>query len=168
MDSKPLEGGGMAMTDQQDKPWIEGKSNDWHAYIAGTCTIEESARLEKLLLEDEQALMLYLVALEQLESTMKDYSAWMDTERFTDQVMAVLPEIEAEPNQVLFKKRRWFEKPVFHYVVAASLTLILLSSGAFDKMMPQTDGKPIPPKERVSYSEEVMRATTTWLDKLKP
>ncbi|KAF6612441.1 hypothetical protein H6F38_30935, partial [Paenibacillus sp. EKM208P] len=107
---------------------------------------------EKLLLEDEQALMLYLVALEQLESTLKDYSAWMDTERFTDQVMAVLPEIEAEPSQVMFKKRRWFEKPVFHYVVAASLTLILLSSGAFDKMMPQIDGKPIPPKERVSYS----------------
>lgn len=158
----------MAMTDQQDKPWIEGKSNDWHAYIAGTCTIEESARLERLLLEDEQALMLYLVALEQLESTMKDYSAWMDTDRFTDQVMAVLPELEAEPSQVMFKKRRWFEKSAFHYVVAASLTLILLSSGAFDKMMPQTDGKPIPPKERVSYSEEVMQATTTWLDKLKP
>lgn len=47
--------------------------------------------------------MLYLVALEQLESTMKDYSAWMDTERFTDQVMAVLPELEAEPSQVMFK-----------------------------------------------------------------
>ncbi|MMZ45883.1 hypothetical protein D1872_74910 [compost metagenome] len=158
----------MAMTDQQDRPWIEGQTNDWHAYITGACSIEESTRLERLLLEDEQALMLYLVALEQLEPTLKDYSGWMDTERFTDQVMAVLPEIEMEPNQVLFKKRRWFEKPVFHYVVAASLTLILLSSGAFDKMMPQTGDKPIPPKERVSYSEEVMQATTTWLDKLKP
>ncbi|MET3209516.1 UNVERIFIED_CONTAM: hypothetical protein ABIC26_002463 [Paenibacillus sp. PvR008] len=156
------------MTDQHDKPWTEGQMNDWHAYITGTCTTEESERLEKLLLEDEKALVLYLAALEQLESTFDDCSAWMDTERFTDQVMAALPEMETESSQVIFKKRRWFEKPVFHYVVAASLTLILLSSGAFDKMMPQTSGKPIPPKERVSYSEEVMWATTSWLDKLKP
>lgn len=157
----------MAMTEQQDRPWMEGQTNDWHSYITGTCTIEESTRLEKLLLEDEQALMLYLVALEQLEPALEEYSAWMDTERFTDQVMAVLPDIEV-PGQVGFKKRRWFEKPVFHYVVAASLTLILLSSGAFDKMMPHSGGKQMPPNERVSYSEEVMQATTTWLDKLKP
>ncbi|MBE0335831.1 hypothetical protein [Paenibacillus sp. 23TSA30-6] len=156
------------MTDQHDKPWTEGQMNDWHAYITGACTTKESERLEKLLLEDEQVLVLYLAALEQLESTLDDCSAWMDTERFTDQVMAALPDMEAEASQVIFKKRRWFEKPVFHYVVAASLTLILLSSGAFDKMMPQTGGKPVPPKERVSYSEEVMRATTSWLDKLKP
>ncbi|AET61352.1 hypothetical protein HPL003_23160 [Paenibacillus terrae HPL-003] len=156
------------MTDQHDKPWTKGQMNDWHAYITGLCTTEESARLEKLLLEDEQALALYLVALEQLESTLEDCSAWTDTERFTDQVMATLPDKEAESNQAIFKKRRWFEKPAFHYVVAASLTLILLSSGAFDKMMPQTNGKTVPPKKRVSYSEEVMRATTSWLDKLKP
>lgn len=157
----------MAMTDQQDKPWMEGQLKDWHAYITGTCTLEESERLEKLLLEDEQALDVYLAALEQLEPTLEDHTAQMNTEHFTDRVMAVLPDIDAEASQVIFNKRRWFEKPVFHYVIAASLTLILLSSGAFDKML-QNNGKPIPSKERVSYSEEVMRATTTWLDKLKP
>lgn len=158
----------MAMTCHQDKPWMQGQSNDWHAYITGTCTLEESGRLEKLLLKDEQALDAYLAALEQLEPTLQDYSVRINTERFTDQVMAALPDIEAEPCPVMFKKRRWFEKPVFHYVIAASLTLILLSSGAFDKIMLQNNGKPIPPKERVSYSDEVMRATTSWLDKLKP
>ncbi|WP_068499585.1 hypothetical protein [Paenibacillus kribbensis] len=156
------------MTEQQDKPWMEGQLKDWHAYITGTCTVEESERLEKLLLEDEQALDVYLAALEQLEPTLEDHVAQINTERFTDRVMAALPDIDAEANQAIFKKRRWFEKPVFHYVIAASLTLILLSSGAFDKMMLQNNGKPIPSKERVSYSEEVMRATTSWLDKLKP
>lgn len=158
----------MAMTEQQDKPWVEGQLKDWHAYITGTCTLEETARLEKLLLEDGQALDAYLAALEQLEPTLKDHAAQIDTERFTDQVMAALPDIDGEVSQVIFKRRRWFETPVFHYVIAASLTLILLSSGAFDKMMLQNNGKPLPPKERVSYSEEVMRATTTWLDKFKP
>jgi anti-sigma factor RsiW len=158
----------MAMTEQQDKPWREGQLKDWHAYITGTCTLEESERLEKLLLEDKQALDVYLAALEQLEPALQDYSARMNTELFTDQVMAALPDIEAEPCPAMFKKRRWFEKPVFHYVIAASLTLILLSSGAFDKMMLQNNGKAISQKERVSYSDEVMRATTSWLDKLKP
>ncbi|MEC0181869.1 hypothetical protein P4H61_10180 [Paenibacillus peoriae] len=156
------------MTEQQDKPWMEGQLKDWHAYITGTCTLEESERLEKLLLEDEQALDVYLAALEQLEPTLQDFSARMNTERFTDRVMAALPDIDAEASQVIFKKRRWFEKPVSHYLIAASLTLILLSSGAFDKIMLQNNGKPLPPKERVSYSEEVMRAATSWLDKLKP
>lgn len=158
----------MAMTDQQDKPWMKGQWNDWHAYITETCTLEESDRLEKLLMEDEQALEAYLAVLKQLEPTLKDHFTQMNTERFTDQVMAVLSDLDAEASQAIFKKGRWFEKPVFHYVIAASLTLILLSSGAFDKMMLQNNGKPILPNERVSYSEEVMRATTTWLDKLKP
>jgi hypothetical protein len=84
---------------------------------------------------------------------------------------AKMAESSAELEQVAVeeggRRYRWYEKTIFHYAVAASLTLLIMSSGMFDKlhtgqmelMIPKKDNSP-------SFSEQVIQATSGWLDQL--
>lgn len=140
------------------------RAADWRAYIQGDCEANEAERLERLLLEDDEALHTYLTEMDNTSTYLPDLDQPL---MFTDNVMNALRTVDQQKEQMVNRKRRWYEKPIFHYSIAASITLVLLSSGAFDKMMPRSL-KSDQPKEHISYSSEVMQATTSWLDKFKP
>ncbi|MEK5398223.1 hypothetical protein [Paenibacillus sp. FSL K6-2859] len=141
------------------------------AYIEGH--MEEAVRedWEQLLLEDEESLTSYMEMLDELQ---EELPLLENSSAFTERVMgdwAKMAESSAAFEQVAVeeggRRYRWYEKTIFHYAVAASLTLLIMSSGMFDKlhtgqmelMIPKKDSSP-------SFSEQVIQATSGWLDQL--
>ncbi|MWV44667.1 hypothetical protein GRF59_13695 [Paenibacillus sp. HJL G12] len=140
---------------------------EWAAYIRGEVSPRRAEWMESLLLADEQAFTLYMQAMD-LEA--QALPALEEPEHFANKVMDQLgssgEKINPLPAEPKDRNRRWYEHRMFHYAIAACLTLIFLSAGWFDKLTldPQQAGH----AGRVSYSEELVRVTTGWLDRMKP
>ncbi|MEC0089665.1 hypothetical protein [Paenibacillus macquariensis] len=146
---------------------VEDKRILAQLYINGGCTMEQEKSWETLLLEDTEAMDLHIQLLSSVELSMPDM---MDSIQFTDDVMNSIPFhlYEKEESRIEQQRRRWFEHPIFHYAVAACVTLLFLSTGLFDKLV--TGDLTVIAKEQkqtTPYSEQMMDITVTWLDQLK-
>ena len=143
------------------------------AYIEGQADAVEREDWEQLLLEDEETFALYMEMLDELQ---EDLPSLENSSAFVERVMEdwrtgnVADSARVE--QVLIKEEgprryHWYEKTVFHYTVAASLTLLIMSSGMFDKLLTGEMELIVPKKDQSpSYSEQMMQATSGWLDHL--
>lgn len=139
---------------------------EWAAYIRGEFAPEHTDWMESLLLEDEEAFSHYIQA---MEMEAHGLPLLTDPDGFVEQVMqqVEIPETTAKPSELKDKGRRWYEHRLFHYAIAACLTLIFLSAGWFDKLTPvqqQVDAH----VSKGSYSDELVKVTTGWLDRMKP
>jgi len=136
------------------------------AYLTGQGTAAERENWEEILLEDEDALSLYIASLEEAQDNLPPLNDPLD---FTLKVMEGLSVIDGLSIQKLTEPRRtrWYEKAVFHYVVAASLTLVFLSSGVFDKLLTGNMDVVVQTSDAgPSYTEQAMQATSGWLNQL--
>jgi hypothetical protein len=141
------------------------------SYLSGEGTEEERDAWERRLLEDDGALMAYLESMDKLEGHFPLLDSPGD---FVDKVMVSLSAEnghsqrsgEAAPLEEGQRRGRWYEKAIFHYVIAASLTLFFLSSGVFDRLLTGEMSLFIPEGKHLSYSEQMMKATSGWLDQL--
>lgn len=147
---------------RQSIPTIE----EWTAYIRGETPQGLTEWMETLLLEDEAAFSLYMQA---MDMEADGLPVMENPEHFVQNVMNQL--VSAEVNHIHMEqkdnRRRWYEHRLFHYAIAACLTLIFLSAGWFDKLTPgpqQVNAH----TNKASYSEELVRVTTGWLDRIKP
>ncbi|GAB6990253.1 hypothetical protein [Paenibacillus pini] len=150
------------MNNSENKVTIQ----EWILYVQGECSVVQSERLEWILEQDENALELYMQALEQVEDRLPPLT---EPDHFVDSVMVHLPVMASEilfSEKIVEAKRRWYEHKLFHYAVAACLTLIFLSAGWFDKLSPESLEKS--DTSRGSYSQELVRVTTDWIDRFKP
>ncbi|RUT36042.1 hypothetical protein EJP77_03335 [Paenibacillus zeisoli] len=135
----------------------------WRQYILGELSTNKQAELEQMLIEDEAVLIEYLEVLESMDEELPELP---NTNDFTDRVMKALPLTDssaAPPKPVKADSRwSWIKHPITHYTVAASITLLLITSGFFDQLtinaddMVKEDSKP--------YSEQWMNKATSWLD----
>ncbi|MFC3745896.1 hypothetical protein [Paenibacillus sp. GCM10012306] len=141
-------------------------------YIAGEGSPEERDVWEQRLLEDDDALLCYLEALDELQGQLPSLES---PKHFTENVMGSLPAVQKPakqhsedigPSPETQRRTRWYEQAIVHYVIAASLTLILLSSGVFDRMLSGELGVFIPEGKHSSYSQQIKQATSSWLDYL--
>ncbi|MEK4511503.1 hypothetical protein EJP82_04275 [Paenibacillus anaericanus] len=144
----------------------DNKENVWKEYIRRDAIQQSDEELESLLLQDDESLEAYITALTSLEHELPNL---LDQKRFTDKVMKSLPIDELGPKVSSLPKwpRKWSRHPLFHYVIAASVTVILMSCGLFDfltfgaeQVIHQTD--------RPSISQQLLDKTSGWIDKLKP
>ena len=138
------------------------------SYIKGECTAEEASSWEALMLSNDEVLDVYMQVMSEMDH---ELPAMSNAEAFTDRILAD-EEVVPYQNRVVplssERPRRWYERPLFHYTVAASITLVFMFSGAFDRLFPEDAN----PKSQVSpspsYSEQLLDKTTGWLDQLKP
>jgi len=147
---------------RQSIPTIE----EWTAYIRGETPQGLTECMETLLLEDETAFSLYMQAMDMEADSLP---VMENPEHFVQNVMnqLVTPEVNKLHLEQKDNRRRWYEHRLFHYAIAACLTLIFLSAGWFDKLTPgpqQVNAH----ENKASYSEELVRVTTGWLDRIKP
>jgi hypothetical protein len=149
-----------------DSRQVLPEAKEWAAYIRGESVPERAEWLESLLLDDEQAFELYMQVLDAESAVLPVLES---PELFAQNVMNQIgmPEIKAVNMETKKCRRRFYEHRLFHYVIAASLTLIFLSAGWFDKLTP---GPNLTDKHaaRTPFSEELVKVTTGWLDRLKP
>ncbi|PQP81987.1 hypothetical protein C0Q44_20205 [Paenibacillus sp. PCH8] len=137
----------------------------WTDYIEGHVSEHQASRMEQLLIEDPDAMEIYLDALD----IQREMPSLHDPKGFTDSVMHRIEGMQTSKTQRKSRSgrnRRWLEHKVFHYAVAACLTVIFLSSGLFDKVAPYhkfQDGD-----HRGSFTEKWTETATSWLDNFKP
>lgn len=160
MDSEEMEGGRLEMNHLS----VEDKKRLAHNYMNGSCTAEQEESWESLLLEDTEAMDIHIQLLSSTELRMPDLANSM---QFTDEVMNRVPDHLYEKEESYNKqRRRWFEQPIFHYTVAACLTVVFFSTGLFNKLVPG-DLNVISKEQTTSYSVQMMDITVSWLDQLK-
>lgn len=148
------------------------ETSDWRLqaerYIKGECSPEAAASWEALMLSEDAALDMYIQAMSEMESELPDMA---DPDDFTDRVLADEGMIPYRARVIPLssdRPRKWYEKPLFHYTVAASITLVFMFSGTFDRLFPEDTKHRLPQSESPSYSEQLMEKTTNWLDMILP
>ncbi len=135
----------------------------WRKYIRGELPAEQSERMEKLLLEDDDIFQVYM---QELLATETELPTLKDEEAFADGVLSLIP--QSSRKRVERSPRKRWHHPLLHYVIAASITLLLLGGGVFDllsagagaAMERQASDKPL--------SEQLMKRATDWMDRIKP
>ncbi|GAA0135496.1 hypothetical protein YSY43_23360 [Paenibacillus sp. YSY-4.3] len=141
----------------------------WDKFIQGELNEQQTRQVEALLLHDAGALEAYMAALDRLE---QELPGLQQEEAFIEAVMRKIPaqgeaQKAREPSDRIIRKGRLNEHPLFNYVIAASITLFLLSLGAFDHLNSGTEHI-IPPAAESSVSKKIMDKTAGWIDQLKP
>lgn len=134
-------------------------------YVRGEGSAEERMFFEELMLADDEVLERYMQVLGQLDGELPGLA---DSAAFAEQI-AKHEEIIPYASRVMplapERPKRWYERVVAHYVIAASITMLFLFSGAFDRLLPEEPSE-VPLSETPSYTEQLMNKTTSWLDKL--
>lgn len=160
----------------------------WLQYIRGELESEMEEQLENLLRQgDDEAFQSYMQAMTiSLDVQADDVNLpnLHDPEDFTDLVMAsillssdtecedkvgIAGENVVQVSRSLKRSRVHRNQPLFHYIIAASITLILLSSGMFDILTSSAShvNRAIKEHSGPSFSEKMMDATKGWMKQFK-
>ncbi|MBP1999590.1 hypothetical protein J2Z69_000609 [Paenibacillus shirakamiensis] len=135
--------------------------------------------VEQQMEQNDEFMLEYMDILEHESSIFPELN---DPAQFTHNVMAELPrqkcikqeeysdehqgikqeDYELEYHRV--KGRSWLIHPITHYAIAASITLVLMSTGTFDHLFKDSEGAL--ELKGASYSAQLMTKTTHWLDRL--
>ncbi|AKG35368.1 hypothetical protein [Paenibacillus durus] len=141
------------------------------AYIFGQGTRDEREAMEEQLLGEDEALSAYLDILNRHGDELPTLD---DTASFSRNIMNRLPPLsdQSEPdhehgNRLQFCHSRWYNRTIIHYLVAASLTLLFLSSGVFDRLMTGELDVVVKNGDGSAFnSEQIIQKTTGWLERL--
>lgn len=151
------------------------------AYIKGTLTQAEREEIEQQLLTDEEALASYLMSLQLLNQN-EDLAHQNSNETFTFPDISnhtaftkeIMKQVDSSVRREKSKKKSGklqfqylLSHKMVHYTLAASITVLFISTGVFDRLAPGNVYK----SESLAttpYSEIMARKATDWLDTLKP
>jgi anti-sigma factor RsiW len=168
MDAEALEGGGFSMKHVDRGGWVD--------YVADTLSDERRAALEEHLYQCDDCMASYMEALGQ---EVVPSAGPKDASLFDEKVMSAiaLERIEPDTNklhevvqlQKASPRRTLFHHPLFHYAVAASITLLLMSTGFFQFITDQTEEwrSSVHTGARPSVSEHLTDRTTEALASLQ-
>lgn len=132
----------------------------WDSYISGTMNSEEEEHLEALLLQDEQAFKAYAAVLFSQESTLPGPE---DEELYLQRLLGALPQEKVKP-VLPERSKTWSRHPIFHYGVAAAITVLLMGCGLFDQMSSGTSEWINRPQQAAPLSERMLDMTVRWVD----
>lgn len=160
MDEKALEGGRFFMKHYSYEQWTK--------YVKNELDGEDRILYEDHLYTCDQCLEVYLTAIEAEE--LPDI---IDGTAFTDNIMAQLPienNIQDTNNETFPRKATaFYKKTIFHYGVAAAMTLLLMSTGFFQTLTQyagDVESKQFK-EDKASITEGIMDKTFAWMDTKK-
>ncbi|EHB64462.1 MULTISPECIES: hypothetical protein [Paenibacillus] len=136
-------------------------------YIKGEAAPEERALYEERLLSDDSLLELYMEALSRQDG-LPDLP---DPALFADRVMnheKIKPYPRRAAAYASDRPKRWYEKAIVHYAIAASVTLLFLFTGAFERLQSVSPEQGAPLSQSPSYSDQLVEKTSGWIDSLLP
>lgn len=150
MDEDQLEGGGFHLTHLHEK--------QLEAYVLDHASEREQELIEHHLFNCDDCMEKYMKAIESWETEVEM------SEDFTDATLQQINKQTAfwsasEKKQLSNKKRT-----LIHYVIAAGLTLVLMTTGLFQELLEVLDDSNI--NKGPSITENMMNRTGGWLDKM--
>ncbi|MEK5450457.1 hypothetical protein [Paenibacillus sp. FSL R7-0331] len=139
--------------------------HEWKRYVQGELTAPEREQMDRMLLEDPEALGSYLLALENLPVPLLSGG-----DAFADQIMVRIAPLSASavPETGTGRSRlgRLLGNQWLHYIAAACITMLFISAGIFDKLAPGNIG--VTAQTKQPYSEIMVKKATGWLAEMKP
>jgi anti-sigma factor RsiW len=166
LDEKALEGGGF--------PLIPCSKRDWSAYIGQQLDANVTKEYEEHLYTCDACLQLYMSAVHASPQLTVNI-----TQAITEQIMAEIQPAEVESpvkrNAVVVaitpKKKQvsLTRRPLFQYGVAAVITLVLMSAGAFQGLSMKISHieSATQKDQKESYSQKLMEKTVSMLDTIQ-
>ncbi|CEG26383.1 anti-sigma factor family protein [Bacillus sp. B-jedd] len=142
---------------------------DWLAYIEGEADAHQQAEMEDHLYSCAECLDLYSTGIEINE----EHFPGIQNPEFTDYVMQQINFVkgrgEEDGNTVsrlIPNEKPYYRNQVFHYIVAAAATLLLMFSGVFQSITAIAGNIDSQTKNR-SYTEGIITKTFAWMDSLE-
>ncbi|MEK8133097.1 hypothetical protein WMW72_35065 [Paenibacillus filicis] len=151
--------------------------NVWRLYTEDRLGPDDRERCDHHLLTCDACLDVYLRCVEQMSESLPvpDMDVFAETAmlHWAEQTAQASISSSKEAKGCSDKRRSWMRHPVFHYTVAAAITLILMGSGVFQIFTQQASAwdanasdwmKQHPP----SWSEQLMEQTVGLIAALQP
>lgn len=151
---------------------------EWEKYIKNELNEDVREKLEDHLYSCDQCLDIYLQAVTEHENELPIISIESD---FTDRIMTEIGKMkEAEPDLEPARKagqpipidegrkkaKPFYDTAVFHYFLAAAMTLLLMATGVFQSITNYTDKVRTThiQEKQPSVTEGIMDKTFAWMD----
>lgn len=169
---------------------ISYTQEDWAAYIAGLVSEEQRQHMEAELEQSDEALALYLLAMEESVSMLPPIEIEA-AQSITDSIMGTLyppsavganvaalhhqqqaviseqikqadiPSYESSDSSIpRTRHRKWNEHPLFHYTIAAAITIIFMASGFFEAL--SIEPKTLIERPSGSITHGMVETLTKW------
>ncbi|MDQ0273541.1 hypothetical protein [Cytobacillus purgationiresistens] len=136
---------------------------EWQTYVKNELEDEVRETYEDHLYSCDQCLDLYLMAVEE-----DDLPIIENEPNFTDSVMAQIKSQKEAPVPEARVERRsaFYQKSIFHYGIAAAMTLILMSTGVFQSLTQYAGGVESQgfKEKETSMTEGIVDKTFAWMD----
>jgi anti-sigma factor RsiW len=147
---------------------------EWSEYAEGRITVEKQRELEAHLYSCEACLQLYMDCVAQLDTQPVEGVPEPDymEDKWIDEIMSRIEE-QKQPFQSLSlsppRKLALYRRPVFHYSLAAAITIILMATGIFQGITGGMDQLPLATKQMqdTSYTDKWMNKTVAMLDTIQ-
>lgn len=142
------------------------RPDEWLAYIQDLLPDPLRNQMEEHLAVCEHCLLYYMMSLEGLP--LAEPEERLGSPHLADDVMRLILEEAGKPSKD--SRDRWYRRTLVHYAAAAAITIIMMSVGLFQEMLPgQLDRWEADSRQQShSLSERLMDRTSTFLDSLKP
>ena len=102
----------------------------WRHYVKDELEEKVREQYDEHLYGCDQCLTLYSEAVEAVDQQFP-----MMTKNATDEVMRKIVEQKMVDQPTIMKKASFYQKAVFHYILAAAMTVLLMSSGIFSQLV---------------------------------
>lgn len=135
---------------------------EWQDYVNDELSETIRTECEEHLYNCETCMDVYLQVIEESSHELPDVE---DEESFTATIMSQIEKQPAhfQPIKTSKKKLAFYQHTTFHYVLAASLTVVLMSSGVFQSLTNYVDEvqKTTISEESLSITEQIMNRAFT-------
>lgn len=136
----------------------------WVQYVRGEIDDHTREQLDAHLYSCDQCLSIYLEVVEAQEQSLPMMA---NEDGFTNSIMKQIESQKLPEKIVSVKKTSFYQKAAFHYIVAAAMTLILMSSGVFSQLMNYVSDFESANKHEPSAIEGLMNNTVSFIDKVQ-
>ncbi|PWA10353.1 hypothetical protein DCC39_11610 [Pueribacillus theae] len=134
---------------------------DWMNYVEEKIDEKARATYENHLYDCSQCLELYIKAVEAHEQSFPN----IIDENFTNSVIEKIPLKDHNAKPRVNNRKSLFQSSVFHYFIAAAITLMLMSSGLFAQLTQIASNfeEKVEKEHHQPLTEELMKKTLTWI-----
>ncbi len=142
---------------------------EWMRYLKKELSEEEQGIYENHLYSCDQCLVLYLEAVSEEEAL----PVLTNEATFTDLVMGQVSEIKLPTLQTTKETRngrkRFYQSSIFHYTIAAAMTILLMTSGVFQSLTQYAENVQSSDfqKKETSMTAGLVDKTFAWMDSLE-
>jgi len=142
------------------------ENDTWKAYIKDELSEKKRIEIEDHLFSCNHCLDVYML---QLEAVTDSLPSLPNSQSLTDAVIESLP-FSKPVTKASTRKRRFYQHSLFHYGVAAAITMVLMTSGFFQSItgfVSTVEAASNPPTQQ-AVSKNVMEKALWIIDMIEP